>query len=242
MLTGKIVLITGATSGIGLATAKEFLGKGATVIGIGRDFSRTQDLGDNFIPFKCDVSVVDEIKACREFVGRKFDHLDILICNAGIPARGPLTETFEYAMDVLLRHNIFFSEYFKDMLLKAEFPVILHTCSGAALTLNPVLDMYFIAKAALANYVRQCVLGMPGIRVNAVCPGLVRTNIGDENFWKRVGSPENLATFPAHRVAEPEEIAKVFSFLADDKASYIHGAIIPVDGGHAATHAKSVVY
>ena len=238
MLNGKIALITGATSGIGLATAKEFIDRGAVVIGVGRNFERTGDLGDKFRPFRCDVTNEEDIKSAAEYVEKEFGRLDILLCNAGIPARGPLTETYRKATDTMLRHNIFFTEYFRELLAGSNDPCILHTASGAGLTLNPVLDMYFVTKAALINYVRQCTKGMPGYRINAVCPGYVRTNIGDEAFWARISSPENLASYPAGRIAEPEEVAKVFAFLADEKAGYINGAVIAVDGGHAATHPK----
>lgn len=92
MLKDSIVMITGATSGIGLATTKEFLDQGATVIGIGRNFSRTKELGENFLPFKCDVTDEEQIKATVAFAKEKFGRLDSLICNAGSAIVGTVEE------------------------------------------------------------------------------------------------------------------------------------------------------
>ena len=93
MLKNYIVMITGATSGIGLATTKEFLDQGATVIGIGRNFSRTKDLGENFLPFKCDVTDEEQIKAAVAFAKEKFGRMDSLICNAGSAIVGTVEES-----------------------------------------------------------------------------------------------------------------------------------------------------
>ena len=207
-------MITGATSGIGLATTKEFLDQGATVIGIGRNFSRTKELGENFLPFKCDVTDEEQIKATVAFAKEKFGRLDSLICNAGSAIVGTVEEVdsgeFERAFQLYVLHAALFTKYCVPLLRKSENPSITHTASVASFMIGDSVP-YNVLKAALLNYTRQSaaallnnnpadMFGRPKavteidegdntfIRVNAVCPGLIRTNLMPDQAWEMLGT------------------------------------------------------
>jgi NAD(P)-dependent dehydrogenase (short-subunit alcohol dehydrogenase family) len=240
MFKGYNVMVTGATSGIGLGISKEFLAHGAKVIGIGRDFSKIkEDLGDNFIPCKCDVTDEDQIiEACKliesEFSGR----LDVLISNAGAGTLGHpetvTTEEFNNAAKLLLLAGMLFTKHTMPYLRKSKNPSICHTSSIASYmttSLNPDSFLYNVFKLALNSYACQCANALAPVRVNAICPGLIRTNIMPEAAWDAMSTPEALQTIPSGRIADVSEVAKLVTFLSSEKAMYITGDVIKIDGG-----------
>ena len=205
MLKGYKAMITGATSGMGLATAKEFIAQGADVIGIGRNFERTKDLGEHFIPFKCDIREEDQIIAAAKFAEEKFGKLDTLILNAATgEAATPSNVTSEgytngFKMYVLA--PALFTKYCEKLLRRSDNPSILHTASQGAYAIDDICVPYESLKAGQVDYVRHAAQwyinlhgqsiynipvaprdpieegGNPYIRVNVVCPGLIRTNL-----------------------------------------------------------------
>ena len=264
MLNDYIVMITGATSGIGLATTKEFLDQRAKVIGIGRNFNRTKELGENFLPFKCDVTDEEQIKAAMDFAKEKFGKLDSLICNAGSAIVGTVEEVdsgeLERAFQLYVLHAAMFTKYCVPLLRKSDNPSITHTASVASFMIGDSVP-YNVLKAALLNYTRQSaaallnnnpadMFGRPKtvteidegdntfIRVNAVCPGLIRTNLMPDQAWEMLGTEAALKAIPSRRIGEDWEPAKLFAFLASQKASFITGATITIDGGWYTTHAR----
>lgn len=244
MFKGYKVVISGATSGIGLATAKKFLAEGATVIGIGRNFENTKDLGPNFIPCKCDVSQYDEIEAACKFIDETFGgELDTFVNNAGAGTHGTVTdynvEDHLYGMNLLLNAPMQFGRNLYPMLVKApsKNASIVNIASSAGHTISPNLLTYNLAKTAHIRYTHQQAAGMIGVRSNAVCPGFIETPIfgrpGTDMPPELVEAQYALVSsmVPLGRIGQPEEVAELIAFLASDEAMYINGANILIDGG-----------
>lgn len=246
MLKGYITLITGATSGLGLATAEEFIAQGATVIGVGRNFSRVEGMGENFIPFPCDVSDEAQLDSLVKFVEEKFGVLDTLICNAGSSFKSTVSEldseAYDAASRLLLKAPMLLTSRLYPLLCKSEHASISHTASIAG-TMIGASVLYNVNKAALINFTRQSAnaLGKDGIRVNAITPGLIRTNLLPEAVWAAwEKDPARVPALPIKRIGDAWEVAKLFAFLSSEKASYVTGAVIPIDGGWYLTHPRSV--
>lgn len=239
------IMITGATSGIGLACTKMFLQEGATVIGIGRNFEKTEHLGEKFIPFKCDVTDAEQIRNACDFANNQFGGtLDIFINVAGLGVKESVTnvttDRFELAVNLLLRAPILFSSYLYKNLKKAESgnPSIIHVSSAASRSIVSDNILYGLFKTALVLYTKQSASGFNGIRVNSISPGMIDTPIFNRDT-KAQRSPEEIAAMyenlsraiPSQRVATPDECADLVSFLASEDASYINGADALIDGG-----------
>lgn len=244
MLNGYKVLITGATSGIGLATAKEFMARGATVIAVGRNFDKVGDLGENYIPCKCDVTEEDQIDAAVKLVEERFGMLDSLILNAGAGTAAPpdviTSDILDAQYKLLLRANVLFVQKLVPMLKKSKNPSISLTASVAALMVDngfPTFP-YNMMKLGVVSLTRQCAHDLRGIRCNAICPGLIRTPLMPDAAWDALNTPEALQQIPSRRIGTPDEPAKLFAFLASERAAYITGAVITIDGGWYTTHPR----
>lgn len=236
MFDQYIVVITGATSGLGLASAKKFLAEGAIVIGIGRSFEKTKDLGKNFIPMECDVTDSDQVKAVCDEIEAKYGRVDTLFNNAGTGSYGNIlnvtVDTMDMAYKLLLRSSFLFVKYLAPIMKDSRNPSIAFTASvGGFLFMEDFT--YAVFKSAVINYSRQCAHQLNGIRCNAVCPGYIRTGILPNEVWENV-VPQDVAAKqqPIARIGEPEEVANLVAFLASDKATYINGAVITIDGGY----------
>jgi NAD(P)-dependent dehydrogenase (short-subunit alcohol dehydrogenase family) len=265
MFKDYVVMISGATSGLGLATAKEFLSQGANVIGLGRNFERTKDLGDHFHPIKCDVTDEEQIKAAVNYVKENFGRLDTLICNAGGGLGGTVetitSEELQAGYEVYFRHNVLLTKYSIPLLRKSKNPSITHTASAAGIVIGDNVP-YNVMKAAVINYGRHSAAGLLNnnavdmfgrpkentkleegdnsyIRVNVICPGLVRSNILPPEVWDSFETEEVLSMIPCRRIGEDWEVAKLFAFLASPKATFITGATITIDGGWCTTHPRA---
>lgn len=241
MFQGYKVLITGATSGIGLATVKEFLAQGATVIGTGRDLEKMGDLGESFLPFHCDVTDETQIDAVVAYAEEKFGTLDTLILNAGAGGPAPIDAIegaqLDYLYNLLLKANVLFVKKCLPLLRKSKNPSVAFTASVAGFMIDGTFP-YNTLKASVINFCRQCVAQQHGIRFNVICPGLIHTNIMPEEAWASLSTEEALQQIPSRRIGRPEEPAKLFAFLASEKATFIDGAVITIDGGWAQTHAR----
>jgi NAD(P)-dependent dehydrogenase (short-subunit alcohol dehydrogenase family) len=243
-LNNKTAVITGGTTGIGFATAKQFIQEGAKVIITGRDEQRLSEavekLGTKAIAVKADVRSLTDLDNLATRVSEEFGNLDILFANAGIGYFSPLEQIDEKFYDNQFDINVkgvFFTVQKLVGLLKPGASVILNA-SGVNQKGAATGSIYFATKAAVRSFARSLAaeLGSRQIRVNAISPGVVRTE-----FQSKMGLPtEMLEGFlnvviqaaPLQREGEVEEIAKAVVFLASDDSSYMTASDLVVDGGY----------
>jgi len=244
-LEGKIALVTGGSTGIGLATAKEFVSEGAYVFMTGRRESKlnaaVKEIGSNVTAVQGDVSKLDDLDRLFAQIKQEKGKLDIVFANAGIAKYAPLGQTSEKLFDSIFDINVkgtFFTVQ-KALPLLSDGGAIIVTSSvvgSKGLSSNSV---YSATKAALRSFARTWTtdLKLRRIRVNAVSPGTIDTpGLNDllasaEAGQERVKMISNAV--PLGRFARPEEIAKAVVFLASDDSSYVAGAELFVDGGFA---------
>ncbi|MCS7277157.1 MAG: SDR family oxidoreductase [Dehalococcoidia bacterium] len=253
-LQGKVALITGAASGIGRATALLFGREGARVMCVdinGEGAKATAEAiaaaGGEAAWTQADVaSDADAQRMVRETVER-FGRLDILFNNAGVEIAGPVTavpeERWDWLMSINLKGVYLGCKYAIPEMLKSGGGAIVNTASGAGLMGIPGLSAYCASKGGVILLTKSLAMewATQGIRVNCVCPGVIRTPMVEravtllggaadpEEAWRRLGR-----VHPIGRVGEPEEVARAVLFLASDEASFITGVALPVDGGWAA--------
>jgi NAD(P)-dependent dehydrogenase (short-subunit alcohol dehydrogenase family) len=252
-LDGKIAIVTGGASGIGLATARRFTGCGARVViaDIADGEGQAREIGGRFV--RTDVRDPRAVEALVAETLSMHGRLDVYFNNAGVEAHGPLAAMdpaeHERLIDVNVNGVFYGLKYAIVAMLRNEGPSrgsIVNTASVAGLTGVPGLSSYNASKGAVVLLTRNAALeyGPFGIRVNAVCPGIIRTpmattsfkDIGDESHLEEVGRRAH----PIGRIGEVDDVARLVVFLASDAASFITGTAIPVDGGMTAGFAQSV--
>jgi NAD(P)-dependent dehydrogenase (short-subunit alcohol dehydrogenase family) len=242
-LEGKIAVVTGGNSGIGLATAKVLRQEGAKVAISGRDqdtlSSAKKEIGGDTLAIRSDVSNPADVDAFFSKVNQAFGKIDVLFANAGVAKFAPISDSPESLFDEVFDINV------KGVFLTIQ-KALPHLNDGASIVLNttflneagtPGTSAYSASKAAVRSLARTAAAELVGrgIRVNAVSPGPIATPI-----YGRLGLPKEavdamasniLATVPMKRFGRPEEIAKTVLFLASPDASYITGVEVNVDGG-----------
>ena len=241
-LEGKVAVITGGNSGIGLATAKRFLDEGAKVAISGRNQKTLEEavksLGDGVLAVKSDTAKLEEIEKFLGAVSKKFGKIDVLFVNAGVAKFAPLTETGEALFDEQFDINIkgaYFTVQKALPFLNDGASVIFNTSvagsSGVAST-----SAYSATKAALRSLGRTLAVELlpRGIRVNVVSPGPISTPIFEKSNVPVEARPAMAEQFreavPMKRFGLPEEVARAAAFLAFE-ATFTTGADLPVDGG-----------
>ena len=241
-LEGKRVFITGAASGIGLATAQRFLNEDSRVFIFDWDEAAlTKTLADNteFVGGVCgDVSCADDVEKAFNRVDELMEGLDVLVSNAGISFRKSFDE-MEYeqwskVMKVNLDGMFHCAQQAINRMKAQQSGVLLFTASTNGLEGHPQYADYNASKAGVVLLAKTLALEFaPWLRVNAVCPGYVLTPMQKAEY-----SPEMLeeisANIPLKRQADPEEVASLFAFLASKEAAFITGQAIAIDGGETA--------
>jgi meso-butanediol dehydrogenase / (S,S)-butanediol dehydrogenase / diacetyl reductase len=219
-LKGKRVVVTGGSSGIGLATVERFREEGADVVSIALD-------GE----IVCDVSDPAQVEAAFDRVG----NVDVLVANAGISIRKPFLEIESEDWDRVLDVNL--GGVFRcaqQAARRMDEGVILMTASTNGLSGHEYYADYNASKAGVILLARTMARELaPRIRVNAVCPGYVLTAMQRAEYTDEMLAAVD-ASIPLGRHAQPEEVAALFAFLASDDAAYITGAAIAIDGGETA--------
>ena len=244
--TEKVALVTGAARGIGLATAKRFLAEGWRVALLDIQAELLRDavaglgagLGDRSgtLALHCDVSDTEQVAAATDELAQRFGRLDALVNNAGIAAFAPLMGTTEAdwkrILDVNLTGPFLCTKAAVPLLRKAGGGAVVNVTSISAVRASTLRSAYGTSKAGLAHLTKQLAVELAsfGIRVNAVAPGPVDTAMA-----KAVHTPQIRTDYhdaiPLNRYGLEEELAEAIFFLSCDRASYITGQILAVDGG-----------
>ncbi len=243
MLKDKNVVITGATRGIGKAIALKMAKEGANVAVVGssslekaqQTCEELKGLDVEAKPYICDVASFDETTKLAKEIIRDFGKVDIIVNNAGITKDGLMLtmkeEDFDKVIDVNLKGCFNIVKNFTKHLFKNRSGSIINITSVSGLMGNVGQSNYAAAKAGLVGMTKTWAkeFAPRNIRVNGVAPGFIKTDMTEEIAEK--AGEQLLETIPMKRLGKPEDIAEMVTFLASDKASYITGEIIKVDGG-----------
>ena len=243
ILKDKVAIITGGSRGIGLATVKAFLAEGATVILTASTLANAEksvaklreEFPDSVIEgIAPDLTCMDCVKRDFEYVAEKYGKLDIVVNNAGVSESTSLDdyteELFEKVINLNLKGVFTSSKAAANIMEKQGCGVILNTSSMVSVYGQPSGFAYPASKFAVNGVTLSLAreLGPKGIRVNAVAPGITETDMM-KAVPKEVIDPL-VKQIPLRRLGQPEDIANAFVFLASDKASYITGVVLSVDG------------
>ncbi|CAH2092348.1 unnamed protein product [Euphydryas editha] len=241
-LTNKVVIITGASSGIGAAAAKMFSKEGARVVMVGRNETKLSAVAKQCsspLVVRADIAKDDDARRVISETIKKFGQIDVLINNAGITVENggflgdDMMQAYDAIMNINLRAAVHMTTLAAPHLIKTKGNII-NVSSIAAVTppFGPGLTSYYISKAAL-NHFTVCAaaeLGSHGIRVNTLSPGPVKTDFFDNA--KSEINVETLRPFTVlNRVSEPEEMAEVMLYLASDRAAGVTGSNYVNDNG-----------
>jgi NAD(P)-dependent dehydrogenase (short-subunit alcohol dehydrogenase family) len=244
-LEGKVAVITGGNSGIGLATAKRFVAEGAYIFITGRRQAEldaaVKKIGENVAGVQGDVAKLDDLDRLYATVKAKKGRIDILFANAGIGELAPLGAITEEHFDKTFNTNVkgLLFTVQKALPLLPDAASIILNASIVASTGNPAFSVYSATKAAVRSFARTWILDLKErkIRVNAISPGPINTP-GLDGLGQTAGVGDQLkesllASVPMGRIGTPDEIAKAVVFLASDDSSFVTGAELFVDGGAA---------
>ncbi|MBP5975455.1 SDR family oxidoreductase [Brasilonema sp. CT11] len=244
-LEGKIALVTGGNSGIGLATAKQFVAEGAYVFITGRRQTEldaaVEAIGKNVMAVQSDVSNLADLDRLFATIKQEQGHLDIIFANAGggqIAPLGAITEEhFDKTFNTNVKGLLFTVQ--KALPLLPEGASIILNASITSIKGTPAFSVYSATKAAVRSFARNWILDLRErkIRVNAISPGVVPTpgydhlGLNDQQLQEFVDS--QASAIPLGRVGKPDEIAKAVVFLASADSSFVNGIELFVDGGMA---------
>lgn len=243
LLDGKVAVITGAGSGMAKASTKVFVREGAKVVAAdisGAEKDTAAEIGDSVLPVHCDVTRESDVEAMVQAALDEFGRVDAVLNVAGIGGPQPIHELemaeLDRTIDVNLRGVILGMKYgIRAMLDREEGGAIVNWSSVGGLNASTFgTATYSATKAGVIAVTKAGAVeyGPRRIRVNAICPGFILSEImgarGREHF------PEMFEKAALGRAGEPSEVAEVAAFLVSDRASFLTGAIVPVDGGWSA--------
>ncbi|WP_216216555.1 SDR family NAD(P)-dependent oxidoreductase [Amycolatopsis aidingensis] len=259
-LAGKVAVITGAGTGIGAATARRFAAEGASVVLTGRREeplrAAAEGLGERALCVPADVTEGAAVRRLRDAALERFGWLDIVVANAGGHGFGAAADVDDQSWEHSLRANLTSAfvtvrETLPELRKRGGSVVVVSSLAG--LTAGPEVCGYVTAKHALLGLTRSLArdYGRDGVRVNAVCPGWVRTPMADAEMDELgrlhgIGRQEayRLATkdTPLGRPAEPEEIASIIAFLGSADSAVMTGTVLPADAGATAVDLPTLAF
>jgi NAD(P)-dependent dehydrogenase (short-subunit alcohol dehydrogenase family) len=239
LLEGKVAVITGAGSGMGRASATVFVREGARVVAAdvsGAEQETAAKIGAGVVPVHCDVTREADVEALFRAAIEAFGRVDAVLNVAGIAGAAMLAdvtaEHYDRIMDVDLRGVFLGTKHGIRALLATGGGAIVNWSSLGGMNAAPATSVYSAAKAGVISFTKAAAVeyGRKGIRANCLCPGFIHTEMsaGSEKI------PGMLEKAALRRGGQPEEVAEVAAFLASDRASYVSGAVIAVDGGWSA--------
>ena len=245
-LTGKAVLVSGGSSGIGKAAVRRFLEEGSRVVFCGIDADEVREAVEEHAPLglvdglACDVSVEDDVARLVTEAERVLGEIDVLINNAGIARREPFLDItsahWDRVLQVNLRGMFLVAQAVARRMVARGAGVIVNMASTNALGGEEELAHYNASKGGVLQLTRTMALelGRHGIRVNCLCPGFIRTPLNDAISDEAFIEAYERDKIPLGRAGTPEEVAAAYAFLASDDASFIHGEALVIDGGQLA--------
>ena len=245
---GKVAIVTGATSGIGMATTLRFAEQGARVAAVGRKKEVLAKVArPNVKTYAVDVTSEQETAAFAKRVLEDFGGADILVNAAGIIANGTIENTrladYDLMMNINVRSVFQLTQLVLPSIIERKGNIV-NVSSVTGLRAFPNVFAYCVSKAAVDQLTRCAALELSpkGVRINAINPGVVRTNLhlnsgmNEENYAAFV--ERSKTTHPLGRIGQPEEIADLILFLASSRAGWITGVTYSIDGGRAQTCAR----
>jgi NAD(P)-dependent dehydrogenase (short-subunit alcohol dehydrogenase family) len=240
-LTGKRVVVTGGTSGIGEATSRRFLDEGGRVVALAfgeEEVATAAERVPGLHALRCDVADAAAVDDAFSTIDELLGGIDVLVANAGISIRKPFLEIdpadWQRVLDVNLTGVFHCAQQAARRMTAGSGGVILMTASTNGLTAHEYYADYNASKAGVILLARTMALELaPSVRVNAVCPGYVLTPMQEAEYTPEMLEQVN-ATIPLGRHARPDEIAALYAFLASDEGAYITGAVLSIDGGEIA--------
>lgn len=253
-MQGKVVIVTGASSGIGRAAAILFANKGATVVAVGRNEKELTSLGrlvkskvGSIKPLLADLTQMSQLERISSETIHNHGQIDVLVNSAGIIANGTVENTtldnWDKMFHINLRSVFVLTQKCVPYLVETKGNIV-NVSSVAGSRSFPNILAYGVSKAAVDQFTRCCALDLAaqGVRVNAVNPGVVVTNLhkrggmADKDYQAFL--ERSMETHPIGRAGTPQEVAELIHYLASDKASWITGATYEIDGGRAQTCAR----
>ena len=241
-LEGKVAIVTGATSGMGRASAKLFAQEGAKVVVTGRNEERAKAVvddikaeGNEAIYVIADMSNLDDVKKIFDVTMEEYGTVDVLFNNAGMLSMSPLMdlsiEEWNKIFNVNVTSSLVLTQLVAPVMKEKGKGTIVNTCSVASFGAHHGFAAYVDSKHAMAGLTKSIAWELgPEIRCNGIAPGLIHTAMVDS-----IGGPAALQQMidqcPVKRCGEPEDIAAVALFLASDDSGFLDGQIIKVDGG-----------
>jgi len=243
-LSGRVALVTGGSKGIGYAIARKLARAGTHIAIVSRHESEAKRAAESLssldvkaIGISGDVSIVADIRRIISRVIDTFNRLDILINNAGIAIRTPAVEVTEQIWDTIVGTNLkgmfFCAQCAAQQMMKQNGGIIINISSIQAIVAQRNQAPYAASKGGIVMVTKVLALEWAdyNIRVNAIAPGSIRTDLNREYLAKTENLQKNLSLIPLKRIGDPDDIAGMAVFLCSDDAAYVTGATVVVDGG-----------